>query len=111
MLVCRRKKYIRSEYSRHAALYVLENGTSLHWRKLGVEGFFYVVKRYEFFRHEPSSRSDSVPKYRWLLKNQTDSGEGDFVQTIDDNIRFEIKEGTFFYQYAKSSKYRFPFNL
>ena len=43
--------------------------------------------------------SDSVPRYRILLRNQTDSGEGDFIQSLDDNIRFEVKEGTFFYQY------------
>ena len=48
------------------------------------------------------SRSDSIPKYRIILKNQTDTGEGDFVQSLDDNIRFEVKEGTIFYQYAYS---------
>lgn len=30
----------------HAALYVLEQGASVHWRKLGIEGFFYVIRRY-----------------------------------------------------------------
>ncbi len=30
----------------HAALYVLERGASVHWRKLGIEGFFYVIRRY-----------------------------------------------------------------
>lgn len=67
-------------------MYVLESGASIHWRKLGIEGFFYILKR------------DSLPRYRILLRNQTDSGEGDFIQSIDDNIRFEVKEGTFFYQ-------------
>lgn len=43
---------------------------------------------------------DSSPRYRMLLRNQTDSGEGDFVQAIDDKIKFEVKEGTFFYQYV-----------
>jgi len=41
---------------------------------------------------------DTPPKFRLILKNQTDSGEGDFVQSLDDDIRFEVKEGTFFYQ-------------
>jgi hypothetical protein len=45
--------------------------------------------------------SDTSPKYKLVLKNQTDSGEGDFVQTVDDNVRFEVKEGTFFYQYVR----------
>ena len=42
---------------------------------------------------------DSGPKYRILLRNQTDSGDGDFTESLDDEIRFEVKEGTFFYQY------------
>lgn len=29
----------------HAALYVLETDATVHWRKIGIEGFFYVVKR------------------------------------------------------------------
>ena len=46
-------------------------------------------------------RSES-PIYQILLLNQTDSGEGDFTQSLDDKIRFEVKEGTFFYQYGLS---------
>ena len=30
----------------HAALYVLEQGASVHWRKVGIEGFFYLLQRY-----------------------------------------------------------------
>ena len=30
----------------HAALYVLETDATVHWRKIGIEGFFYVVKRF-----------------------------------------------------------------
>jgi len=30
----------------HAALYVLEQGASVHWKKLGIEGFFYVIRRF-----------------------------------------------------------------
>lgn len=29
----------------HAALYVLETDATVHWRKIGIEGFFYVVRR------------------------------------------------------------------
>ncbi len=31
--------------SPHAALYVLEKTESVHWRKVGIEGFFYLLKR------------------------------------------------------------------
>lgn len=41
-----------------------------------------------------------MPKYRMILRNQTDSGEGDFMHAIDDKIRFEVKDDTFFYQYV-----------
>lgn len=42
------------------------------------------------------------PVYKFLLRNQSDSAEGDFVHPIDDDIRFEVKGETIFYQYAKS---------
>jgi hypothetical protein len=83
---------------------VLENGASVHWRKLGIEGFFYLLKRcansyskYLIIYHRAES-----PIYQILLLNQTDSGEGDFTQSLDDKIRFEVKEGTFFYQYGNA---------
>jgi hypothetical protein len=38
--------------------------------------------------------------YKFLLRNQSDCAEGDFVHAIDDNIRFEVKNETIFYQYA-----------
>jgi hypothetical protein len=86
MFVCHASP-ISFERLRHAALYVLEKGATVHWRKTGIEGFFYILKR------------DSVPRYRLLLRNQADNTEGDFIQSIDDNIKFEVKEDTFFYQY------------
>ena len=58
-----------------------------------MEGFFYILKR------------DSVPRYRLLLRNQADNDEGDFIQSIDDNLKFEVKEDTFFYQYVMSLPY------
>ena len=41
-LVC----LVRRLFRRHAAVYILEHGESVHWRKLGIEGFFYLVKRF-----------------------------------------------------------------
>ena len=87
--------------NRHAAVYILENGTSVHWRKLGIEGFFYLVRRYGYlfsFCWDLVNHRDTPPLHRLILKNQTDSGDGDFSQSLDGDIRFEVKEGTFFYQ-------------
>jgi hypothetical protein len=83
----------------HSAIYVLERDTSLHWRKLGIEGFFYVVKRYTVYHFiSISPRRNCSPVYRFLLRNQTGSNDGDFVQSLDAPIRFEVKGDTFFFQ-------------
>lgn len=92
---------------RHAALYVLENGASVHWRKVGIEGFFYLLKRYALPVEISDNFRSAAPAYRILLMNQTDSGEGDFTQSLDEDIRFEVKQGTFFYQYVQREIYLF----
>jgi hypothetical protein len=43
---------------------------------------------------------DSTPQFRILLRNQTGTGDGDYLQSLDDAIRYEVKEETFFYQYV-----------
>jgi len=50
--------------------------------------------------HIETNSRDTPPEYRFVLRNQADTGEGDFVQSLDDDIRFEVKEGTLFYQYV-----------
>ena len=50
--------------------------------------------------HIETNPRDTPPEYRFVLRNQADTGEGDFVQSLDDDIRFEVKEGTLFYQYV-----------
>jgi hypothetical protein len=40
------------------------------------------------------------PHYAIVIRNQTDTRDGDFRQTLDGAIRFEVKEGTFFFQYV-----------
>ncbi len=94
-------------FCRHAALYVLEKDTSIHWKKVGIEGFFYFIERYACLSCICYSVCRSIaPYYSLLLHNQTDSADGDFQQPLDENIRFEVKEGTFFYQYDyRSAQY------
>ena len=71
----------------HVALYELKTETTgPAWRKTEVEGCLYVLKR------------RSRPKSMILIKNQSDSDEGDFSQTLEGKVEFEVKESTIFYK-------------
>lgn len=52
------------------------------------------------FLHRHKHPRSVQPHYALILHNQTDTADGDFYQPLDGNIRFEVKEGTFFYQYV-----------
>ena len=71
----------------HVALYELKTeSTGPAWRKTDVEGCLYVLKR------------RSRPKTMILIKNQSDSDEGDFSQSLEGKVEFEVKESTIFYK-------------
>jgi hypothetical protein len=52
---------------------------------------------------------NGFPRYKLILRNQTDSSEGDFKQGIDADIRVEVKGETVFYQYDKFCEHYIDF--
>jgi len=71
----------------HVALYELKTETAgPAWRKTEVEGSMYVLRR------------KTRPLTMLLIKNQSDSEEGDFSQSLEGKIEFEVKESTIFYK-------------
>ena len=72
----------------HVALYELKTtgSTGPSWRKTEIEGSLYVTKR------------RSRPLISLMIKNQADSDEGDFSQSMDGTVVFEVKESTIFYR-------------